>query len=106
MLLISSLLGPAKPPVASEAEIHSAGGVYRVIESGGSLIAEAVGNAEPITITLEDRCLICLSSYDLDEELRLLNKCKHMYHRECIDEVSVFQLSTWWGESADHDHSG
>lgn len=87
MLLISSLLGPAKPPVASEAEVTSAGGIYRIVESGGSLIAESLGGAEPIALTSEDRCLICLSDYDLDEELRLLNKCKHMYHRECIDEV-------------------
>ena len=88
MLLISSLLGPAKPPVASEAEVNSAGGVYRIIESGGSLLAESLGDADPIAITSDDRCLICLSDYDLDEELRLLNKCKHMYHRECVDEVS------------------
>ena len=89
MLLISSLLGPAKPPVASEEQVTSAGGLYQITESGGSLIAQSLGDAEPITITADDRCLICLSDYAPDEELRLLNKCRHMYHRECVDEVSL-----------------
>ncbi|KAK2811674.1 hypothetical protein FQN50_002019, partial [Emmonsiellopsis sp. PD_5] len=86
MILLSSLLGPVKPPVASQEDIASAGGVYRLVEYGGSLIAEAVGDDETIPIAENERCLICLSDYEAAEEVRRLTKCSHIYHRECIDE--------------------
>ena len=89
MILLSSLLGPAKPPVASQEDVASAGGLYRLVEYNGSLVAEALGDAESISIAETDRCLICLCDYEAAEEVRQLNKCRHMYHRECIDEVSL-----------------
>ena len=89
MILLSSLLGPAKPPVASEEEVAAAGGLYRIAEHGGSLIAESMDGDESISLTLNERCLICLSDYEASEEARLLSKCRHLYHRECIDEVCV-----------------
>jgi len=30
--------------------------------------------------------LICLCDYEAAEEVRQLGKCRHLYHRECIDE--------------------
>ncbi|KAI9732651.1 MAG: hypothetical protein M1834_003988 [Cirrosporium novae-zelandiae] len=86
MLLLSSLIGPVKPPVASQSELDSAGGLYRLMDSNGRLIAESINGAEPITIGVDDRCLVCLSSYEPCEEIRRLAKCDHTYHRECIDE--------------------
>ncbi|KAK2765136.1 hypothetical protein FQN54_008835 [Arachnomyces sp. PD_36] len=86
MILLSSLLGPAKPPVATQDDITSAGGLYRLVEYGGSLIAESLDNSEQIPIAENDRCLICLSDYEAAEEVRQLAKCHHIYHRECIDE--------------------
>lgn len=91
MLLLSSLLGPAKPPVASQADVTSAGGIYRLTEYGGSLIAESLGNSESILLNDGERCLICLCDYEAMEEVRQLSKCRHMYHRECIDEVCRFR---------------
>lgn len=86
MLLLSSLLGPAKPPVASQEDVTSAGGLFRLVEYAGSLVAEALDGAETIQIPENERCLICLSDYEAAEEVRQLAKCKHLYHKDCIDE--------------------
>lgn len=87
MILLSSLLGPAKPPVATQSDISSAGGLFRLSEYSGSLVAEAMDSDDSVPIPEGERCLICLSDYEVAEELRQLNRCKHLYHRECIDQV-------------------
>lgn len=86
MILLSSLLGPVKPPVATQEDLTSAGGVYRVVEYSGSLVAEALDGAGAIQIPNGDRCLICLGDYEAAEELRQLTKCAHVFHRDCIDQ--------------------
>ena len=88
MLLLSSLLGPAKPPVASHEDVASAIGVHRVQREGRSLVAVAPDSATRIQIIPGERCLVCLCEYEPDEEVRQLNKCNHIFHRECIDVVS------------------
>ncbi|KAK9446492.1 uncharacterized protein V1518DRAFT_423902 [Limtongia smithiae] len=69
MLLLSSFIGPAKPPVASQQDVQSSGGVTTATE------AEA-----------GERCLVCLSDFELGEECRKLQQCGHLFHRSCIDE--------------------
>jgi hypothetical protein len=96
MILLSSLLGPAKPPVASQTDINSAGGLFRLVEYGGSLVAEAVEGAGAIQIQDGERCLICLSDYEVAEEVRELSKCKHVFHKECIDQVRHSILSRFF----------
>ncbi|MCJ1307013.1 hypothetical protein MMC25_000658 [Agyrium rufum] len=92
MLLLSSLLGPAKPPVASREDVASALGVYRIQRQGGALVAlalestDADGSSMRIPIAVGERCLVCLADYEIDEEVRKIEKCKHVFHRECIDE--------------------
>ncbi|CEL01390.1 hypothetical protein ASPCAL00974 [Aspergillus calidoustus] len=86
MVLLSSLLGPVKPPVATHEDLTSAGGLFRVVEYGGSLVAEGVEGSGTIRIAEGERCLICLSDYEAAEELRQLTKCQHLYHRDCIDQ--------------------
>jgi hypothetical protein len=78
MTLLSSLLGPAKLPVAAKEDLESAGGIFTFGE--GSAEQYGAGNAE--------RCLICLSDYETGHECRQLVKCNHIFHKECIDEVS------------------
>lgn len=73
MLLLASILGEVKPPVASKEEIDAAGGITLVGEE--SKIDEG------------DRCLVCLSDYEKGEECRTLSGCGHIFHRECIDQV-------------------
>ncbi|KAL2815716.1 formyl transferase-domain-containing protein [Aspergillus granulosus] len=90
MVLLSSLLGPVKPPVATQEDLTSAGGLFRVVEYGGSLVAEGMDGSGTIRISEGERCLICLSDYEAAEELRQLTKCQHLYHRDCIDQVPRF----------------
>lgn len=85
--MLSALLGPAKPPVASREDVDSALGVYRVQRSCDNLIAAAVHGVLRIQIAPGERCLVCLCDYEPDEEVRQLAKCNHLFHRECIDEV-------------------
>ena len=92
MILLSSLLGPVKPPVATQADINSADGLFRLVEYGGSLVAEAVNGTGVIQIQDGERCLICLSDYEVAEEVRELGGCKHVFHKDCIDQVSCRPL--------------
>ncbi len=87
MLLLSSLLGPAKPPVASREDVASASGIYCIKRSADKLIAEATQEMSQIRIGPSERCLVCLEEYQADEELRQLKKCSHLFHRDCIDVV-------------------
>lgn len=87
MILLSSLLGPVKPPVATQDDVNLAGGLFRLVEHSGSLIAESVDGACAIQIRDGERCLICLSDYEVAEEVRELAKCKHVFHKDCIDQV-------------------
>lgn len=96
MILLSSLLGPAKPPVATQEDVSSSGGLFRVVEYAGSLVAEAMNGTEAIQMPEGDRCLICLSDYEAAEELRQLNKCEHLFHRDCIDQVCRRKRSVSW----------
>ena len=94
MQLLSSMLGPVKPPVASQSDVTSAGGLYRLVVQDSTLVAEPQSEGlVPLAVQLGDRCLICLCDYEAQEEIRQLNKCKHSYHRECIDEVSSIQAN-------------
>ncbi|KAL9027288.1 MAG: hypothetical protein Q9196_004169, partial [Gyalolechia fulgens] len=86
MLLLSSLLGPARPPVASREDVASAPGVYRIRKCAGTLVAGALRGIEQISLASGERCLVCLCDYEIDEEVRRLKKCKHVFHRECIDQ--------------------
>ncbi|KAF5014736.1 hypothetical protein F66182_14181, partial [Fusarium sp. NRRL 66182] len=86
MILLSSLLGPAKPPVATQADVTSAGGLFRLVEYAGFLVAEALEGEQTINLGETERCLICLSDYEAAEEVRQLTKCKHLYHKDCIDQ--------------------
>lgn len=98
MQMLSTLLGPVKPPVATEDEVNAAGGLFRLQESQGILVGRSITRAdgESFTIAAGERCLICLSDYAASEEVRRLGKCSHLYHRECIDEVRVPHTLLRW----------
>ena len=93
MQMLSTLLGPVKPPVATQEDVETAGGVYQLCFRDGRLGLEAVadGGTSP-DISIGERCLICLADYEEAEQVRLLSKCQHVYHRECIDAVSAKSL--------------
>lgn len=86
MMLLSSLLGPAKPPVASREDVDSAPGVYIIREIEATLIGMPLGTDGPFQIASGERCLVCLCDYEPGDEVRQLSKCNHLFHRQCIDE--------------------
>ncbi|KAG9748669.1 hypothetical protein KCU59_g3847, partial [Aureobasidium melanogenum] len=86
MMLLSALLGPAKPPVASEQDVADAPGIFRIQNTEDSLFAVALEGDDSITLTPEQRCLVCLCDFEHDEEARRLVKCNHLFHKECIDQ--------------------
>jgi hypothetical protein len=88
MMLLSSILGPAKPPVASEEDVASAPGLLRIRRDEGILVAVAVDGGEIFSLASDARCLVCLCDFEADEEARKLVKCEHMFHKICIDQVS------------------
>ncbi|KAK9489844.1 hypothetical protein V1508DRAFT_24494 [Lipomyces doorenjongii] len=69
MLLLSSFIGPAKPPVATQDDIDRSGGIFEASEEN-----------------LGERCLVCLSDFEEGEECRKLRQCGHLFHKKCIDE--------------------
>ena len=85
--MLSSLVGPEKPPVASLDDVASAQGILHVQQSGSCLIVTSLSGGCEIEIPLSERCLVCLEEYKVADELRQLTNCYHMFHRECIDEV-------------------
>lgn len=87
MLLLSSLLGPARPPVASREDVAFAPGVFRLRKSAGTLVTAALQETQHVSITVGERCLVCLCDYEVEDVVRQLSKCKHLFHRECIDQV-------------------
>lgn len=44
-------------------------------------------DAEAVVGFHSGECAICLGEYEEDDECVMLKKCKHTYHRECIDKV-------------------
>jgi len=79
LALVSELLGPAKPPTASADEISRSG--LAVVP--GQDMRELVAAGKVLEASL-DRCMVCLSDYEADEECRIL-KCRHAFHKECVD---------------------
>jgi hypothetical protein len=96
MLLLSSMLGPAKPPVATDQEVQAANGIFKIQRapdgSPAQVVAVAVDGGEIITIGQEERCLVCLTEYETGEEARQLVGCGHLFHQECIDTVCLLPL--------------
>lgn len=85
MMMLSSLIGPAKPPVASQEDVESAGGLFVIGDT----------NSGTTRILQGERCLVCLSDYEMGEQCRELTKCHHIFHRECIDEVRPLKPQLW-----------
>ena len=92
MLLLNTLLGPVKPPVASEEDVAAAGGLYVIREYAGIRFAEAVDSGDHRELASDSRCLVCLCDFEADEEARKLMKCDHLFHKICIDQVSFFSI--------------
>ena len=93
-MLLSALLGPARAPVASEEDVESAGGIYTLElsedgeEKSAAIFAIAAEDDERVALDVGQRCLVCLCDFEVGETARKLVKCQHLFHKECIDQVS------------------
>lgn len=87
-MLLSSILGPAKAPVASEGDVAAAPGLFRIVRNASGLVAEGAEGDETIELAGDARCLVCLCDFEAEEEARKLVKCEHLFHKICIDQVS------------------
>lgn len=88
MLMLSSLIGPAKPPVATAEDIAAAGGLFVVRIQDGVAQAVAIDDGiGPLPLENIQNCGICLEAYAEDEMVRQLPTCQHLYHRDCVDQV-------------------
>lgn len=87
MLMLSSLIGPARPVVASPEDVATAKGIYRTCQSAEGLVAIPSQGGGDVAIAIGERCLVCLEEYQVEEEARQLMQCSHLFHRRCIDEV-------------------
>lgn len=69
----------------------SAGGLHSVvIEMFPVLVYSDIKNLKEIsTQGMVNDCVVCLSEYEDKDFLRLLPKCQHVFHRECIDSWFV-----------------
>ena len=79
MTLIGELLGPAKPPTASKADIEKSG--LKIVDGRD---IEGLGEKGEVHQNTVERCLVCLGDYEEGEECRVL-QCRHVFHRECVD---------------------
>ncbi|KAF3052877.1 hypothetical protein E8E11_010865 [Didymella keratinophila] len=86
MMLLSSILGPAKAPVASEGDVAAAPGLFRIVRTVSGLVAQEVDGVETMELAADARCLVCLCDFEAEEEARKLVKCEHMFHKICIDQ--------------------
>jgi len=77
---LAELLGQVKSPVASKDDIEQSG--LQVVKT--SQLAEYAEQGKIASNTI-DRCLICLSDYEPEEEIRILS-CRHGFHKDCVDQ--------------------
>jgi len=86
MMLLSSLIAPVKPPVASREDVESAGGLFTVHLEGTINNSSSDETTTTIRLSPGERCLVCLSDFESGEISRQLVKCQHVFHKDCIDE--------------------
>lgn len=92
MLMVSSLLGSVKPPVASAHDIAAADGVFQALDSTHDIHAVDASGHYQFRLPYSEKCLICLEQYHDKESIRRLAKCSHTFHKNCIDEVCKFLI--------------
>lgn len=96
---LAELLGQVKPPVASKNDIERSG--LELIKASQIAEHEKQGKITSNTservsssclmlslrplISLFFQCLICLSDYEPEEDIRVMS-CKHAFHQTCVDK--------------------
>lgn len=82
MMRLAELIGVHKPMTVTANEIENAD--LTLIQFKQDNIEKVLKDGDVLENTVE-KCLICLEDYVDDETLRLL-KCKHLFHKNCVDQ--------------------
>ncbi|KIO23896.1 hypothetical protein M407DRAFT_77559 [Tulasnella calospora MUT 4182] len=100
---LAELLGQVKPPVASKTDIDQSGLEIikasqvteyekqgKVIENTSERVSRQntgsrFDDPSVLTFYYSAQCLICLSDYEPDEDIRVMS-CKHAFHQPCVDK--------------------
>lgn len=69
-------------------------------------LATVDGIEERFSLELGQRCLVCLCDFEEKEIARRLVKCEHLFHKECIDQVSEHSYMHIWKCKANDENSG
>ncbi|WVQ77628.1 hypothetical protein IAR50_007316 [Cryptococcus sp. DSM 104548] len=77
--LVGEILGPVKAPTVGKGDIEKSG--LRVVKGGDM---EKEGEQGRVLESCAERCLVCLSDYEPDDNCRIL-ACRHAFHQECVD---------------------
>ncbi|PWA59897.1 zinc finger, RING/FYVE/PHD-type [Artemisia annua] len=59
--------------------------VFRGVDDNILKMFPAFIYSEDMTLHKGSGCSICLADYKAEDVIRLLPKCSHLFHRECID---------------------
>lgn len=58
---------------------------YHVTRDNNALVLTTFGEIVERLPETEDTCAVCLSQLNMEDEVRELMNCYHVFHRECID---------------------
>ena len=92
MVAFANAIGHEKPPTASAEAVASSNGIYQVRTSHNDGTVEAFSVDNPLStlrMAGSNACIVCFEDFQVNQELRRILNCEHIFHRICVDQVST-----------------